>query len=170
MPATNLLDSIFFETAVKRISSTWRFHPELQLRTTRNKAATAQGSGLERHPPGMEFSKSALPANQSAGNNWLLGPFNRLTPERSCRMRQQRRPRTSVGAQLASAAPAPMHRASPSLPTSGYVLIVDGHIKNEFKTKEGAEKGARELKSRFPMLQIKVYNAEAKVSEEITLA
>ena len=85
-------------------------------------------------------------------------------------MRQPRRHRTSVGAQLASAAPAPMHRASPSLPTSGYALIVDGHIKNEFKTKESAEKGAKELKSRFPMLQIKVYNAEAKVSEEIALA
>jgi hypothetical protein len=63
-----------------------------------------------------------------------------------------------------------MHRASPSLPTSGYALIVDGHIKNEFKTKEAAEKGAKDLKSRFPMLQIKVYNAEAKVSEEIALA
>ena len=82
-------------------------------------------------------------------------------------MRQPRRHRTSVGVQLASAAPAPMHR---SLPTSGYALIVDGHIKNEFKTKESAEKRAREFKSRFPMLQIKVYNAEAKVSEEIALA
>ena len=85
-------------------------------------------------------------------------------------MRQPRRPRTSVGAQLASAAPAPIHRASPSLPTSGYALIVDGHIKNEFKTKEGADKRARELKFRFPMLQIKVYNAEAKISEEIAPA
>ena len=80
-------------------------------------------------------------------------------------MRQQRRHRTSVGAQ-----PAPMHRASPSLPTTGYALIVDGHIKNEFETKEGADKRARELKLRFPMLQIKVYNAEAKVSEEVVLA
>jgi len=86
------------------------------------------------------------------------------------RQHQQRRHRISVGTQLPSAAPAPMHRASPSLPTSGYALIVDGHIKNEFKTKEGAEKRARELKSRFPMLQIKVYNAEAKVSEEVVLA
>ena len=54
--------------------------------------------------------------------------------------------------------------------TSGYALIVDGHIKNEFKTKEGADKRARELKFRFPMLQIKVYNAEAKISEEIAPA
>ena len=86
-------------------------------------------------------------------------------------MRQQRGHGTSVGAQLASAAkPAPMHRISPSLPTAGYALIVDGHVKNEFKTKEGADKRARELKLRFPMLQIKVYNAEANVSEEIVPA
>jgi hypothetical protein len=51
----------------------------------------------------------------------------------------------------------------------GYALIVDGHVKSEFKTKEGAEKGARELKRRFPMLQIKVYDAEAKRNEEVAL-
>jgi hypothetical protein len=49
-------------------------------------------------------------------------------------------------------------------------LIVDGHAKNEFDTKEGAGKWARELKRRFPMLQIKVYDAEAKRSEEVVLA
>ena len=49
-------------------------------------------------------------------------------------------------------------------------MIVDGNIKSEFKTKDGVEKGARELKRRFPMLQIKVYDAEAKRSEEVALA
>jgi hypothetical protein len=63
-----------------------------------------------------------------------------------------------------------MHRATLGLPTSGYALIVDGHIKSEFNTKEGVEKGARDLKRRFPMLQIKVYDAEAKRSEEIAVA
>jgi hypothetical protein len=62
-----------------------------------------------------------------------------------------------------------MHRASPGLPTSGYALIVDGHVKSEFKTKEGAEKGARDLKRRFPMLQIKVFDAEAKRNEDVAL-
>jgi hypothetical protein len=62
-----------------------------------------------------------------------------------------------------------MHRASPGLPTSGYALIVDGHVKSEFKTKEGAEKGARDLKRRFPMLQIKVFDAEAKRTEDVAL-
>jgi hypothetical protein len=62
-----------------------------------------------------------------------------------------------------------MQRVLPGLPTSGYALIVDGHVKSEFKTKEGAEKGARELKRRFPMLQIKVYDADAKLNQEVAL-
>ena len=48
-----------------------------------------------------------------------------------------------------------------------YALIVDGRAKSEFKTKEGAGNEPRELKQRFPMLQIKVYDAEANRSEEI---
>lgn len=82
-------------------------------------------------------------------------------------MRHQRRHRTPLAPEPRTA---PMQRVSPGLPTSGYALIVDGHVKSEFKTKEGAEKGARELKRRFPMLQIKVYDAEAKRNEEIALA
>lgn len=85
-------------------------------------------------------------------------------------MRQERRQRTPLAPRLAPVPrQAPMRRATPGLPTSGYALIVDGHIKSEFETKEGAEKGARELKRRFPMLQIKVYDAEAKRNEDIAL-
>jgi hypothetical protein len=43
-------------------------------------------------------------------------------------------------------------------------------MKTEFKTKDHALKAARDLKSRFPMLQIKVYDAEEKRSEVIELA
>ena len=56
------------------------------------------------------------------------------------------------------------------LPTAGYVIVVDGRIKTEFTTKEGAQTGARDLKQRFPMLQIKIYDAEARSDEEILLA
>jgi hypothetical protein len=64
----------------------------------------------------------------------------------------------------------PQMRTSSALPTSGYALIVDGHFKSESESKEAVERGARELKSRFPMLQIKIYDAEAKRNEEIALA
>jgi hypothetical protein len=50
---------------------------------------------------------------------------------------------------------------------AGYALEVDGRIKTEFQTKEGAQKGAVELKSCFPMLQIKIYDAASKTRETV---
>jgi hypothetical protein len=45
------------------------------------------------------------------------------------------------------------------LPKSGFALEIDGRPKTEFSTREGAERGATELKRRFPMLQIRIYDA-----------
>jgi len=50
-----------------------------------------------------------------------------------------------------------------------YALIVDGQVKTEFKTQDQALKAARELKGRFPMLQVKIYDAESKRSEDMEL-
>jgi len=58
-------------------------------------------------------------------------------------------------------------RAPTDLPTSGYALIVDGHSKREYKTQDSAIQAAQELKARFPNLQIKVYDAEAKLGQQI---
>ena len=77
-------------------------------------------------------------------------------------MRQQRTQRMS--------APAPLSKAGTGLPTNGYALIVDGQTKREFDTQDRAMKAAMELKGRFPMLQVKVYDAETKQSETIELA
>jgi hypothetical protein len=43
-------------------------------------------------------------------------------------------------------------------------------MKTEFKTKESAQKGAEDLKRRFPMLQIKVFDAQTQRSEDVVLA
>ena len=75
-------------------------------------------------------------------------------------MRQQR---TQVST------PAP-HKAGVDVPTNGYTLIVDGQRKTEFDTRDRALKSARELKARFPNLQVKVFDAENKQSETIELA
>ena len=73
-------------------------------------------------------------------------------------MRQQRR--------MAAPAPPPAPvRATAAPPASGYTLMVDGQMKTEFKMKDGALKAARDLKSRFPRLQVKIYDAEEKRSE-----
>jgi hypothetical protein len=58
---------------------------------------------------------------------------------------------------------------SPELPASGYALFIDGQMKTEFKTRDGALKRAQDLKRRFPRLQIKLYDAESKIKEDIEL-
>ncbi|OCK56994.1 hypothetical protein [Bradyrhizobium sp. LMTR 3] len=79
-------------------------------------------------------------------------------------MRQQRTQRTPAAARVTTI------RAPTDLPTSGYVLIVDGHAKREFETQDSAIQAAKDLKTRFPGLQIKVYDAETKRAEQIELA
>lgn len=76
-------------------------------------------------------------------------------------MRQQRTQRMST--------PAPVSRPRNTIPVTGYVLIVDGQAKADFKTHDQALRAATDLKGRFPMLQVKVYDAEKKVSENIGL-
>jgi len=75
-------------------------------------------------------------------------------------MRQQGKQRTAT--------PAPRRRDK-DLPTSGYALIVDGHFKTIFASKDQALRAAKDLKGRFPMLQIRVYDAERKRSEKVEL-
>jgi hypothetical protein len=62
-----------------------------------------------------------------------------------------------------------MVAAARELPASGYALEVDGRLKAEFATRDGAEMGAVELKKRFPMLRIKIYDAQTKTREEVLL-
>jgi hypothetical protein len=77
-------------------------------------------------------------------------------------MRPQRTQRTSM--------PAPVSRVGTGPLTSGYALVVDDQAKADFKTHDQALKAARELKGRFPMLQVKIYDSEKKQSEKIDLA
>jgi hypothetical protein len=48
--------------------------------------------------------------------------------------------------------------------------VVEDQAKKEFDTQDRALKAARELKGRFPNLQVKVFDAENKQSETIELA
>ena len=54
------------------------------------------------------------------------------------------------------------------LPDSGYGLEVDGRMKAEFATRDGAKAGGEELKRRFPKLLV-IYDAQTKTREEISL-
>jgi hypothetical protein len=53
------------------------------------------------------------------------------------------------------------------LPKAGFAIEIDGRVKTEFATKQGAELGAIELKRRFPMLQIRIYDADANARHEL---
>jgi len=60
-----------------------------------------------------------------------------------------------------------MDPRSNQFPTTGFAIEIDGRIKTEFDTREGAESGALELKRRFPALQVRVYDAETQSRHEI---
>ena len=62
-----------------------------------------------------------------------------------------------------------MVAAARELPVSGYALEIDGRLKAEFATRDGAKAGAEELKKRFPMLQVRIYDAVTKAREEVQL-
>lgn len=47
-------------------------------------------------------------------------------------------------------------------PPDGFTLLVDGHFKNSFDDLKGAKAAASELKGRFPMLRVEIYDAEKK--------
>ena len=83
-------------------------------------------------------------------------------------MRQQRTQRMSTPAPIST--PGPTFRARVDRPMSGFSLVVDGQAKKEFDTRDRALKAARDLKERFPRLQVKVFDAEKKQSETIELA
>jgi hypothetical protein len=49
-------------------------------------------------------------------------------------------------------------------------LVVDGQLKAEFETRDRALKATEDLKTRFPIFQIKIFSAEQNRSEEIVPA
>jgi hypothetical protein len=64
---------------------------------------------------------------------------------------------------------APVYGAKSGLPTTGYTLVADGQVKSQFNTHDRALKADRDLKGRFPKLQVKIYDAEKKHSEKIEI-
>ena len=48
------------------------------------------------------------------------------------------------------------------VPSSGYVLVVDGCMKNEYADEAAAKKAGEDLLKRYPMLFIQVFDARTK--------
>ena len=56
------------------------------------------------------------------------------------------------------------------IPKSGYILEIDGRMKNRFESESDARAKAIQLKARFPMLQVKVYDAVEKTRTLVSTA
>ena len=65
--------------------------------------------------------------------------------------------------------PKNIHRADVT-PSSGFVVEIDGQMKRQFESESDARAEARQLKARFPMLQVKIYNAVEKTRTVISTA
>jgi hypothetical protein len=57
-----------------------------------------------------------------------------------------------------------------SVPTEGFSVEVDGKIKSEYPTAEAAAKVGADLKRRFPVLQVTIYDAASKTRTLIEAA
>jgi len=53
---------------------------------------------------------------------------------------------------------------------TGFGLVVDGHVKASFEARDSALEAGIQLKGRFPQLQVKIYDAETKLSEDVEIA
>jgi hypothetical protein len=47
-------------------------------------------------------------------------------------------------------------------PSYGYALVVDNHFKTQFAEQEAAKKAALDLLTKYPMLQVEVYDASSR--------
>ena len=57
-----------------------------------------------------------------------------------------------------------------SNPTAGFAVEVDGKIKSQHPTSEAATASGAALKSKFPVLQVTVYDAAAKTRTPVKAA
>jgi hypothetical protein len=63
--------------------------------------------------------------------------------------------------QTQDAEPRKIQRADVA-PVDGFSLVVDGHFKTHYESAVAAQEAGAELLSRFPMLQILIYDASSK--------
>ena len=63
----------------------------------------------------------------------------------------------------------PRNLRGDALPTEGFALTVDGKIKSQYPALADAMKVALELKRKFPVLQVEVYDAAAKTRTAVEL-
>jgi hypothetical protein len=61
---------------------------------------------------------------------------------------------------MAQEAAKPAAMRADVIPTDGYILTVDGKLKQRYETEQDAAAEAAKLKQRFPVIQVSVYDAK----------
>ncbi len=64
----------------------------------------------------------------------------------------------------------PKNPSANVLPAEGYILQIDGKFKSEYKTAEQAMKAGLELKKKYPLLQVIVYDAKERTRTPVELS
>ncbi|HEY5504249.1 MAG TPA: hypothetical protein VIK28_03755 [Sedimentisphaerales bacterium] len=64
----------------------------------------------------------------------------------------------------------PKNPSANVLPTEGYVLEIDGKFKSQYETSEAALKAGLELKTKYPQIQVKIYDAKARTRTPVEVA
>ena len=55
-------------------------------------------------------------------------------------------------------------------PIEGYIIEIDGKFKSEFESSEAAMKAGLELKTKYPQIQVKVYDAKEQTRTPVELS
>lgn len=63
----------------------------------------------------------------------------------------------------------PKNPPANTIPSTGYILEVDGKFKSEFETSDVATKSALDLKKKYPQIQVNVYDAKENVRTLVEL-
>ena len=63
----------------------------------------------------------------------------------------------------------PKNPSANLVPADGYFLEIDGKIKTEYETSEGALKAGLELKKKYPHIQVIVYGAKERTRTLVEL-
>jgi hypothetical protein len=63
---------------------------------------------------------------------------------------------------MSEVAKQPANTRADAIPTSGYVLSIDGKLKARYETSKEAMAAAEKLKQSFPVIHVEVYDAAEK--------
>jgi hypothetical protein len=150
---------------------------ERRLAKAKTKAAVSR-KAAKAPPRAVKAPKKAAaakPAKASAAKPAAAKTAIEKTAKRATVLAAPRKMGPLTLPAAAKAAETPAERPSPVVrktvegvpradlpPADGFTLLVDGHFKNCFDDLKGAKAAASELKSRFPMLKVEIYDAAKK--------